>query len=297
MVPGVPAILNRKGRRRGGATSSPEYCYRVWLKHLVIGHEAGLPAVPGTVGELGPGATLGVGVCALLSGVNRYCALDVVRYGDAEDNVKILDDLIELFQKREPVPESGWPKFGPFPGHILSEDRLRDSLRKERVDAIRQAIKNPGKEFDGISLSYFAPWNDENLIEHDSVDLLMSHSTLEHVDDLESTYSSMAKWVKQGGWMTHQIDLTSHGITPEWDGYRMYSDRIWRIVRGNRLYFINRAPHGEHRDLLSRNGFRIKTDMPRRIGSKLPGNRLAEQWKTLSDEDLNSCGSFFVVQR
>ena len=78
--------------------------YSVWLRHLVKLKEAGSKNIPKRIIELGPGDSLGVGLAALLSGSDQYTALDVHKYSDIKSNLKIFDELIELFKKREPIP-------------------------------------------------------------------------------------------------------------------------------------------------------------------------------------------------
>src|SRR6185295_10726374 len=69
-VPGVTTLF----RRGAGGIPSPRYCYSVWLRHLVAAHQAGITSLPKSVGELGPGDSLGTGFAALLSGAERYYA-------------------------------------------------------------------------------------------------------------------------------------------------------------------------------------------------------------------------------
>ena len=54
----------------------------------------------GTVAELGPGDSLGTGIAALLSGVEKYYALDVKPYFNNAINLEMFDRLLELFQRR-----------------------------------------------------------------------------------------------------------------------------------------------------------------------------------------------------
>ena len=80
---------------------------------------------------------------------------------------------------------------------------------------------------------------------------------MEHVADIEMSYGAMAKWLRPGGMMSHQIDLSSHNLTKQWNGYRQYPDWIWRVIEGKRPYLINRATCSEHIELMENNGLEI----------------------------------------
>src|SRR5215813_2064256 len=83
-VPGVSALplVRRKLAQRslgtGGGAQSARYCYSVWLRHLLHASANRLNVDPVHVAELGPGLSLGIGLAAILSGVERYYAFDVV---------------------------------------------------------------------------------------------------------------------------------------------------------------------------------------------------------------------------
>lgn len=300
-VPGVRQALNRTGN---GNTISSEYCYALWLKHIVMLHEAGHPGPAGTMAELGPGGSLGVGLSGILCGMTKYSALDVIEYANVDDNLRVFEELVERFNQRQARPVKGWPDFDPylpedlFPHDVLTDDLLAETLAPERLSAIREAIKNPGQTFDGIQINYYAPWNNPKVVENNSVDLLMSQSTLEHVEDLNLTYDSIAKWLKPGAWMSHQIDFGSHGISSYWDGYRKYSEPQWKIVKGARHYLINRQPHSVHVQHMKRVGFDIVTEMANENGGdpKMPNEKLASKWKDLSPIDMNARESYVAAK-
>src|SRR5438045_9241889 len=102
-VPGFDSVFGR--RRGGGGTASARYCYSIWLRHLVMAHDGGLATIPRTVAELGPGDSVGVGMAALLSGSERYWALDVVSYANPVRTLEIFDALVDLFTSRVSIPD------------------------------------------------------------------------------------------------------------------------------------------------------------------------------------------------
>ena len=121
----VPGI-NRLRTVPTGGTDSARYCYSVWLRHLVLAAEHGAAARPRIVAELGPGDSVGIGLCALLTGAERYLGLDVVRYASLERNQRILDELVGLLRARTPIPDAvEFPVVKPylddyrFPAHLL----------------------------------------------------------------------------------------------------------------------------------------------------------------------------------
>jgi hypothetical protein len=108
-LPGIGLVKNLY-KYSGGATLSARYCYSVWLRHLVLANENGITGVPEKIAELGPGDSLGVGISALISGTNQYVAFDIVQYQPTEVNLKIFDELVELFKNRTDIPgESEFP--------------------------------------------------------------------------------------------------------------------------------------------------------------------------------------------
>ena len=205
-------ILGSYGQKfigTGGSINFARSCYSVWLRHLVMSYKNGLlTRLPGCIAELGPGESLGVGLAALLSGANKYYALDVVNHSNINQNIKTLDELVDLFINREDIPdEIEFPGLKPeldrykFPEYILTQKRLKETLSPSRIDTIRNELisLNEINETNKTYISYFVPWSDSSVIKENSVDMILSQAVMEHVDDLKIAYPAMYLWLKPGG--------------------------------------------------------------------------------------------------
>jgi hypothetical protein len=289
--------------RRTGGTGSARYCYSVWLRHFALACEAaGSQGVPRVVAELGPGDSIGIGVAALLSGVEKYFAFDRVRYSTSGETARIFDELVELFARREPIPGGDeFPSLRPsindcrFPHGILDSGRIEAALAPRRLAAIRAAIQ--GRAGGESMIHYEAPWDDAAVVRPASVDHIYSQAVMEHVDDLEGAYADMHRWLRPGGIMTHQIDFRCHGKADVWNGHWAYSDTVWKAIVGRRPYLLNREPHSRHLALLRKQGFRVLVDQAFRAESGLRRDQLARRFRGLSDDDLTTNGAFIVAAR
>lgn len=287
-------------QRNTGGTDDARYCYSVWLRHLTGAHCAGLPTDPKIVAELGPGDSIGIGLAAILSGAEQYCAFDVREFATNERNVRIFDSLCELFADRAAIPDSNeYPEVKPelndysFPRGVLSEERLSGALAPQRRASIRASIMDRSEN---SRVRYIVPWDDFKGLREESVDMIFSQAVLEHVDDLPRTYASIHRWLKPGGYMSHQIDFRSHGTAEAWNGHWTYSDVTWRIMRGRRPYLINRVPCSEHLRLIREDGFEVLTAIATHSESGVERKSLAPRFRGLSDEDLTT-SSLFVQAR
>ncbi len=303
IVSHLPGGEQLVGKRMHGGTSYAHYCYDVWLKHLTHLWQNGMHQMPTTLAELGPGDSLGIGIAAMLSGVDHYVALDVVRHSNLKNNLRVLDELVAMFKSRAPRPAKGWPDYDQylddklFPGHILTDDVLKRSLDDQRIEAIRAALKSSQGKSDGLSIRYLVPWSDESVIEQASVDVITSHSTLEHVVDVEHTYHALCSWLKPGGTMTHQIDFKAHGSSAKWNGYRSYTEFEWKLILGKRPFWINRQPLSVHLKNMQSNGLEVICALTNLRDNGIKRTQLAEQWKAISDEDLRCAGAFVQAKK
>ena len=287
--------------RATGGTESARYCYSVWLRHLVHAHrfcrQGGVPEV---VAELGPGDSIGIGLAALLTGAEKYFALDIVRYSDLQSNLEIFDELVRLFEDRAAIPgHEEFPAVYPelesyaFPHDLLSDDTLNAALDAARLADIRSSLEQVGNA--GSRIQYVVPWADPAVIVENSVDMIYSQAVLEHIDGLATVYAAMRRWLKPDGLMTHQIDYGCHGKADTWNGHWTYSDPVWKLVVGRRPYLLNRIPHSEHMRQMQENGFEIVFENRIRADSELRNRHLAARFRGLSEHDMTTRCAFIVA--
>ena len=286
----------------GGGTGSAAYCYNVWLKHLTLLWHHGMREMPGTVVELGPGASIGTGVATLLSGAERYVAIDAVPHMRAEANAAVLRELVRMFEERAPRPSAGYPPFDHlldarlFPSHILDDARLARSLDPDRLDRIDHAVRALSLGQPDPMIEYHT-WSTLRPVADGEADLVFSHVVMNQVDDLEGVYERCGRWVKPGGWMSHQLDMTSLGTADEWNGHLAYSDLAWKIIVGHRPYFVNREPLASHLALIEANGFEVVHLIRGRMEGGISREELAPRFRGISDDDLATQTGFVIARR
>lgn len=284
-----------------GGTVSAQYCYSVYLRHLVMADQHGLATAPHTIAELGPGDSVGIGLMALLTGAERYYALDAVRHASTKANLLVFDELVELLMVRAPIPSGGefteiLPELSEyrFPRGILSESRLAQALAPDRLDYLRNALTG---NLTAGPINYFSPMERMSEIPSNSVDLIVSQAVMEHVDQLEEIYTECFRALKPGGFMSHQIDLRCHDTAPEWNGHWKYSELTWRLMRGGRPWFINRQPCSTHLSLVKRAGFYLCAEIKQFASFGVASKQLASRFQSLSDGDLRTSGVFILANK
>lgn len=302
----IPGAYESLAYKKGtGGTNSGRYCYSVWLRHLVVAYRNGLSTKPGAVAELGPGDSIGVGLAALLSGTSEYFGLDVVQHTNATKNLEILDQLITLYENRADIPdEIEFPGIKPlleaydFPSLILTDQRLRNSMKPARIKKIREEILNLNSRINHqsgeIFIKYIVPWYDSKNLKKVKVDMVYSQAVLQDIDDLAYTYKTLYSWLKSGGIMSHQIDFSNHGKSMKWNAHWSYSDLRWKIIRGKRPYFLNRQPYSTHIDLLNKVGFEVVSSIKKKNDKGIRRNQLAPRFRHISDDDLTTQGAHIL---
>lgn len=286
-----------------GKGSSAAYYYGVWLKHLTLSMEAGM-GFPRAMAEIGPGDSLGVGIAALLSGVSTYHAFDVMFVDSPDADVAMVPTLAAIMAGGTLRPKKGWPDYdhllegGSLPPEILARLPSRASLTANLIAEIVSKLKEPVDSSEGLKRSWRTgePPGGTNGMDG-SYDFLMSHSVLEYVSDLDSCFARCRSMLRSGGWMSHQIDLTSLGITTHWNGHLAYPDRLWRIACGRRRFVPNRKLASDYIRSAEANGFHVvKTFVLE--SERLPTNVApSPQFKERTPQDLSTRGLFVIAQK
>jgi SAM-dependent methyltransferase len=279
-----------------GGTVSARYCYSVYLRHLIMAAASGLPIDPRTVAEIGPGDSLGIGLTAVLCGAEQYYAFDVVEHASPERNVAVFDELVELLRCRAPIPnDADLAEIKPgladyaFPSSVLTERRLAATLAEARVAGLRATLPAGGA---GGPIRYQVPWLDDTVIRSGTVDMIFSQAVMEHVDALGDAYAACWRWLRPGGFMSHQIDFRCHDTAQEWNGHWAYNDLVWWAIRGARPWLLNRVPYSEHLLLMAQLGFRIVASRPAKGEGGIARARLARRFRGLSADDFATAGAF-----
>ena len=294
----VPPLNQLRLRKAStGGTDSSRYCYAVWLRHLVVLGSRGFRVKGAHVGELGPGDSIGVGLAALLSGAQTYVGLDVFPFSARSDPNAILEDLIGMFSRREPIPGTDeFPAVRPrlptydFPDQAIVRDGFEGRVERIRADLRR------GPE-DHRCVRYRAPWTSRAEIQVASLDLLFSQAVLQYATPLRETYEALSAWLKAGAFSSHAIGFDAHGLSPFWNGHWAYSDRQWRCARGRREIFLNREPLGVHLALAKEVGLEVSYLQRERGGDGLPIGDLASPFRDLDAEDLETRGAFLIFRK
>lgn len=304
-IPGIEYIYNF--HKNTGGSCNARYCYAVWLTHLSYAFQNGTTEIPKHVVELGPGDSLGTGLASLITGAEKYYALDIVRYTNAEESLKIFDELVLLFKNKTPIPsEVEFPLIRPllnsydFPHYLLDENKLQYLLSDERIDSIRNAIKTieiVNEQDTDEMISFIVPWLGNNVIENNSIDMIFSQAVLQHIDQLELTYNYMYQWLKPNGIISHEIDFKSMGSADTWDGHWAYTDIEWMIVKGRKLFYINREGYSTHKQLLKNNQFEVLYESKSYEPPTLHKSKIAKRFKTLSEDDLQTTNTFFQATK
>lgn len=251
-IPGISFILERKKRGTHHSGSFAEFCYTLWLGLLHYLELNGIKKSFNNVGEIGCGGSVGVGICALLSGANNYYCLEIEDHFDKENNLKLLDDIVALFRSNSPIfnryKQLNIPiKDYSFPTHLIIPRYFDEGF----ISELRDDIKNSCINSKHLKIIY--NWQQSAELK---LDFVFSRAVMEHVNDPLSVYADISRFVKNGTHSLHDIEFHSHGIKLNPAGHFKINNFLWYIISGKRQYFLNRTPLAEHINYLEKNNFK-----------------------------------------
>lgn len=252
------------------AASTSDYCYNVWMKHYnqwMIYNDA----PPEVVLEIGSGNSLGVGITALLTGSSKFYALEQTQFWNVITNLGIFDELHQRLQ----------------------EEGLLVISSNDQIQAIRAELEDPYNKSNKY-LHCKIPWKPNDIPEN-SIDLICSHTVLQHVMKLGLVYTNMKKWIKPGGYMSHTIDFTSMNTSKFWNGHWTNENYEWKMVTGG-TSLINRAALSKHLEFLKANRFKIEFKNLVQRKSKLKRKDLAKAFQNLTEKDITTSGLYYFAK-
>ena len=122
--------------------------------------------------------------------------------------------------------------------------------------------------------------------------MILSQAAMEHVEDLDETYLLMKKLLKDSGFISHQIDFKSHGVTHSWDGHWTLSQNIIKILKGKDKFLINRMPCSKHINILDEYNFKHINVTRYFSEPTFARDKLSPQFFLMTNLDRRTSGAF-----
>jgi hypothetical protein len=313
LLGGIKSLAPGVDYRGSGGTTSARYCYAVWLRHLALLAPHWDGAAGARVVELGPGDTVGVSLAALLSGAREATALDAVAHASPTRNQAIFAELVELFRTRATPPgDDEFPDVRPRVPGLRSLEQVVDgaavvaALAPDRLARVVADLALAAGDAGAVLMRYSAPWRPD-AVAPGSADLVLSQAVLEYVghdarkrgdrnDPLSQAFATMHRWLRPGGLMSHQIDLSAP-FGPEWNAHWAVGDATWALIVGRRPHYENRVPLSGYLDLCARHGFEVLAAEAAPAGPGVGRERLAPRFRGLPEADYRARGVHVIARR
>jgi SAM-dependent methyltransferase len=210
-----------------------------WLSHLSH-YQAGEVDLRGKdVLELGPGPDLGTGLILLAKGARSYTAVDAHPLVHRTSAAQHRDLAIA----------------------IAASFELDDAERRELV----KLAVHPG-EGDSRLRYVHVPHFDLGVLDSDSFDLVLSHSSLEHVSRIKKTLEQVSRTARAGARFVAEIDLQTHTRwVRDHDPLNIYRYRSSLYQSLSFSGAPNRVRPDQYVQILEANGWTNPRMYPRRV--------------------------------
>lgn len=254
-LPGYDILKKNKVSLHSG--SQARFCYSFWLRHYVYISQYTNPFSLKYIGELGSGGSLGIGICALLTGAKQYTALEIENNFNLKLNLNLLDEIYDLFIAKTSIPDHDeFPQINlilndySYPKNLLVNTNFnRNFYHKIRDDLCLYQYEDRDESY----IRYIYDWESKTKNFKNYFDYIFSRAVMEHVEGIEFIYNQLSSFLKLNGFMFHDIEFHSHGLTYHWNDYYKISQTLWKLIHGNRKYFINRFKPSFHYKCLINN--------------------------------------------
>ena len=175
-----------------------------------------------------------------------------------------------------------------------------EAQARERADAAIVRVNGVITGFVPDSVTYLVCPNGLAGLEN-AADMIISRAVLEHVNDLEATFSDMYRCLRPGATAVHQVDLKSHGLHRRNRlDFLAWSPLLWKYMYSAKGV-PNRWRINTYRQLIRDTGFEcdlLETTQqasPDEVREVRPV--LAPLFSAVSDEDLACLGFWMVIRK
>jgi len=176
--------------------------------------------------ELGPGGSLGFGLLMLQNGASQYI---------------VIEDGQHTFINKKQMK---------FYKKLLGNNEV--SIKKFFI------FKNERYYYNQEFINFIKiDQNSKYDLASDSVDSIYSYAVLEHVHNLDLCFSEMARVLKIGGLMEHQVDLRDHIFSQDSLWFLKISDFWFKFLFEKTGEYVNRKRFSYYNDLIDRYGLKI----------------------------------------
>ena len=250
-IPGVLFLKNIKAKKLNHSCSKAEFCYNLWLSILIYIDEKKIKPKLNVIGEFGNGGSLGIGLCALLTGTEEYYSIDIDNQFDIDANLEILDNLLILFKQKTAISKKYSNINICLNNYYYPEELIEKKyLNGEFINKLKKEIKNINNKGNSI----IKIWDNNKA---KKLDFTFSRAVMEHVVNPEVIYKFIFQNSYNQSYTFHDIEFHSHNITKSINGHYFINKFWWKIIFGKRIYFLNRWMLKDHIKSLNANKFSI----------------------------------------
>lgn len=246
----------------------------------------GLPVRDAVLLEIGSGSAnpLARMFTHLMAGAQRAWCLDLDPPEDESVMLKNLariaaETLIDPTRLFLDYPIERSEIIDHLAGFDLAKLRNGDSagIDRQRIDFLQRSATDTG-------------------LPDDCVDVVISHSVLEHLPDVDAVLCELSRITKPGGYALHGIDVIDHRCYAD---PRIHPLEFLTIQSDDSIVFdCNRLRLCDFERKFGEHGYRVLHKWPYNlIPVSTIRNRLVEPWRSMTDAQLDHTWTEFLVQR